>query len=62
VHEFVDGDDVVCAIGRYGGKAAASGNRFDIEFVHVLRFGPHGRITRYQEYSDTYTSRQVLGR
>ena len=62
VDEYIDGGDVVCAIGRYGGTASETGTPLDINFVHVLRFAPDGRITRFQEYADTYTMRHALGR
>ena len=62
VDEYIDGGDVVCAIGRYGGTASGTGTPLDIHFVHVLRFSADGRIARFQEYADTYTMRQALGR
>ena len=60
--EYVDGGDVACALGRYGGTASETGTPIDIGFVHVLRFANDGRIDRFQEYADTYTMRQALGR
>jgi 2-(1,2-epoxy-1,2-dihydrophenyl)acetyl-CoA isomerase len=62
VGEYIDGDDVVCAIGRYGGTASETGTPLDIHFVHVLRFAPDGKIARLQEHPDTYTMRHALGR
>ena len=62
VDEYVDGGDVVCAIGRYGGTASETGAPLDIDFVHVLRFIPDSKIARFQEYADTYTLRQALRR
>jgi uncharacterized protein len=62
VDEYIDGGDVVCAIGRYGGTGNATATPIDLDFVHVLRSGPDGKITRFQEYTDTFTIRQVLGR
>jgi uncharacterized protein len=62
VDEYVDGGDVVCTIGRYGGTGAETGKPLNNDFVHVLRFGADGKLVRYQEYTDTYTERQVLGR
>ena len=62
VDEYVDGGDVVCAIGRYGVTASETGAPLDIDFVHVLRFTPDSKIARFQEYADTYTLRQALRR
>jgi len=62
VDEYIDGGDVVCAIGRYGGTASETRTPLDIGFVHVLRFAKDGRIARFQEYADTFTMRQALGR
>jgi hypothetical protein len=62
VDECVDGGDVVCTIGRYGGTGAATGQPLNSDFVHVLRFGADGKLVRFQEYTDTFTERQVVGR
>ena len=61
VDEYVEGGDVVCTIGRYGGTAVETGKVFDNDFVHVLRFGENGKLVRYQEYTDTHVARQVRG-
>jgi ketosteroid isomerase-like protein len=62
VDEYVEGGDVVCTIGRYGGTGVETGKQFDNDFVHVLRFGADGKLVRYQEYTDTHVARQVRGR
>jgi hypothetical protein len=62
VDEYVDGGDVVCTIGRYGGTGAATGQSLNSDFVHVLRFGADGTLVRFQEYTDTFTERNVVGR
>ncbi|MFZ6004594.1 MAG: nuclear transport factor 2 family protein [Actinomycetota bacterium] len=59
--EIIDGGDTVAAIGRYGGKGAASGIVLDAEFVHIWRFGPDGKITGFRTYTDTHLWRQALG-
>ena len=51
--EIVDGGDIVCAIGTYRGKGAATGVELDSEFVHVWRFGGDGKITGFRTYTDT---------
>jgi len=61
VREFVDGGDIVCAIGTYHGTGASTGVELDAEFVHVLRFGPDGKITGFRTYTDTHLWRQSLG-
>ncbi len=61
VDEYVEGGDVVCTIGRYGGTGVKTGKEFDNDFVHVLRFGADGKLVRYQEYTDTHVARQVRG-
>jgi ketosteroid isomerase-like protein len=62
VDEYVDGGDVVCTVGRYGGTATATGTPLDVIFVHRLRFTPDGKLARFQEHADTFTIRQTLGR
>jgi ketosteroid isomerase-like protein len=62
VDEYVDGGDVVCTIGHYGGTGAQTGKPFNNDFVHVLRFGADGKLVRWQEYTDSYVARQVRGR
>ena len=59
--EIVDGGDIVCAIGLYGGKGAKTGIELNADFVHVWRFGPTGKITGFRTYTDTYVWREVLG-
>ena len=62
VDEYVEGGDVVCTIGRYGGTGVKTGKEFDNDFVHVLRVGgADGKLVRYQEYTDTHVARQVRG-
>jgi ketosteroid isomerase-like protein len=62
VDEYVDGGDVVCTIGRYGGTGAETGQSLTNDFVHVMRFGADGKLVRWQEYTDTATLHQVFGR
>jgi ketosteroid isomerase-like protein len=59
--EFIDGGDVVAAIGRYGGKGVENGVVLDAEFVHVWRFGSDGKATGFRTYTDTHLWRQALG-
>jgi ketosteroid isomerase-like protein len=61
VNEIVDGGDIVCTIGVYGGTGAKTGTELNAEFVHVWRFGPDGKITGFRTYTDTHLWRQALG-
>ena len=61
VREFVDGGNVVCVIGTYHGTGATTGVELDADFVHVLRFGADGKITRFSIHTDTHLWRQSLG-
>jgi hypothetical protein len=52
VDEVLDTGAVVVGLGRYRGRAQATGRRFVAEFVHVFRVRA-GRIVRVQQFTDT---------
>jgi uncharacterized protein len=54
---LADGDTVI-ALGRYRGTYRATGGRVDAQFVHVWEI-EDGRITRFQQYTDTAQFAQV---
>ncbi|MFO0827669.1 MAG: nuclear transport factor 2 family protein [Phycisphaerales bacterium] len=49
---FVDGGETVLAEGRYRGTIKATGKSFDAQFAHVWQLR-NGKITRFQQYTDT---------
>jgi ketosteroid isomerase-like protein len=50
--EFLDGGDHVVVLGRYTGRAKASGAPLDIPFAHVWRFRD-GRAVEFHQFTDT---------
>lgn len=54
-----DGDTVV-SLGRYAGTRAATGESLDAQFVHAWTI-EDGRVTRFQQYTDTAQFQQVTG-
>jgi hypothetical protein len=50
--EILTGDDHVVVIGRYTGKAKASGRPLDIPFAHVWKFRD-GKAVRFHQFTDT---------
>ena len=54
-----DGDSVV-ALGRYTGRMRATGIAVDAQFAHVWRLRD-GKITGFQQYTDTYQWRVAAG-
>jgi hypothetical protein len=51
-NEILTGDDHVVVIGRYTGKAKASGRPLDIPFAHVWKFRD-GKAVRFHQFTDT---------
>jgi ketosteroid isomerase-like protein len=60
VDEVLDTGAVVVGLGRYRGRARATGRRFVAEFVHVFRIRA-GRIVRVQQFTDTALIVGALG-
>ena len=50
--EIIGGDDHVVVLGRYTGKAKASGRPLDIPFAHLWKFRD-GKAVRFHQFTDT---------
>jgi len=59
--EILGSGDTVIAFGRYRGTFKATGGRVDAQCVHVFRFRD-GKITRFQQYTDTAQFRDAVSR
>lgn len=53
VEEYIDGGDVVVALGHYGGTHTGTGRPMTAVFAHVYDVRD-GRITRFRQYTDTW--------
>ena len=52
--DMIAGDGIVAAIGiEQNTLVLPTGKRYDMPFVHVIRFNADGRITHVREYNDT---------
>ncbi len=52
--DVIAGDGIVSAIGvERQTLVPATGKRYDMPFVHVVRFNAEGRVTHVREYNDT---------
>lgn len=58
-HEIIDGGDTIVALGKYSGKALATGKSFQADFAHVWKF-QNGKVTRFLQYVDTLIVQQSL--
>lgn len=58
-HMFGPGDDIVLVLGRYSGTVRATGKSVDAQFAHVWWL-IDGRITRFQQYTDTAQVRDAM--
>ncbi|MFG2526189.1 nuclear transport factor 2 family protein [Streptomyces sp. NPDC048527] len=59
--EFWEVDDHVIALGRYQGRAKATGERFTSRFVHIYTLREN-KITRLQQTNDTVQIARALGK
>jgi uncharacterized protein len=60
--EHIVGDEnMVVAMGRYRGTHKASGRALDAQFAHAWTI-QSGRITRFQQYTDSAQWNRVMGR
>lgn len=50
--EYVDGGDKVVSTGRYTGSVNATRKSFDAQYAHYWEF-KDGKVTRFQQYTDT---------
>ena len=58
--EIHDAGDTVVIEGRYNGTHNATGKRLDAQFCHVARI-QNGKITSFQQYTDTAQMREAMG-
>lgn len=58
---FHDAGDVVSVEGRYNAEHSATGKSIDAQFCHVWTL-EDGKITKFQQYTDTAKFRDVMGR
>jgi ketosteroid isomerase-like protein len=58
--EFLEADDRIVVLGRFSGRARATGREFETPFAHVWAFSD-GVPVRYRHYSDTATALDALG-
>jgi ketosteroid isomerase-like protein len=56
----IDGGDTVVAEGRYRGIVKQTGKRIDAQFAHVWDLR-NGKITRFQQYTDTKQWAEAFG-
>ncbi|MDX2030161.1 MAG: nuclear transport factor 2 family protein [Blastocatellia bacterium] len=50
--QFVDGGDMVVALGTYSGTNKATGKSFEAPFAHAWTFRD-GKVVRFVQYTDT---------
>ena len=50
--EIIGGDDHVVVLGRYTGKAKATGRPLDVPFAHLWKFRA-GKAVRFHQFTDT---------
>jgi len=59
-NEFIDGGDVIVALGRYGGRGSRTGIALDTPFVHIWRLRD-GKLVYFRTYTDTKHWLDALG-
>ena len=57
--EFVEADEQVLVLGRYRGRAKATGRRLDVPFAHLWTLR-EGRAVRFRQFLDTAGWRTAL--
>ena len=57
---FHDAGDVVSVEGRYTAKHQGTGRSIDAQFCHVWTL-KDGRITKFQQYTDTAKFQDAMG-
>ena len=57
--KFVDGGDVIVALGNYTGKYNATGRSINVPFAHVWTLS-EGRIVKFVQYTDTLKVSEAL--
>jgi len=58
---FLAEDDMVAVIGHTRVTATPTGNTYETDFVHLVTIAD-GRITRFQEFFDTYVAAEAFRR
>lgn len=58
-HEFVDGGDMVVALGVYSGTYKKTGKSFEANFAHVWKV-QDGKAIRFVQYVDTLLVHRAL--
>jgi uncharacterized protein len=56
---FIDGDDWIVVLGRYGGTMKDGGGTLDAPFCHVYRFRGD-KAVMFQQYTDTAQWTQLM--
>jgi ketosteroid isomerase-like protein len=51
--EMVAQGDTVMAAGHEASRIRATGRSYEMDFVHLVKFTPDGRLLRVREYNDT---------
>jgi len=53
--QFLSGDDIIAVVGYMKCVAKRTGRSYESDFVHLVTFKA-GKITRFQEFFDTYVA------
>lgn len=60
-HRFVDCGSTVLVEARYHGVVQATGKELDVQVAHVWDLGDDGKVTRFQQYTDTWAFAEATG-
>ena len=58
-HQFLSDEDSVAVVGYSKCRAKLTGRSYETDFVHLVTFRD-GKITRFQEYFDTYAAGEAF--
>lgn len=58
---FVNCGSTVLVEARYQGVVQATGREFDIQVAHVWDMNTAGKVTKFQQYTDTWAFADVTG-
>ena len=61
IERMLDAGDNVVVLGRYKAKHSETGTDLDAQFAHIWWL-EDGKITRFQQYADTYQALRACGR
>lgn len=61
IQRIVDGGSTVLVQLRYKGTVQSSNTQLDLQAAHVWDVGADGKVTRFQQYVDTYAAAKLLG-